>query len=79
MVFSKVGEMFAESIPAGVLQMYAFVQSSNRTTAAVVSILISALTTGFGSALISYGKFLPPMGCHKIVISISPLFTPACH
>ena len=58
MVYSKLAEMFAESIPAGVLQMYAYVLSPNRSTAALASILISALTTGFGSALVSYGEFL---------------------
>jgi hypothetical protein len=34
--------------------MYAYVLSSNRSTAALGSIIVSALTTGFGSALISY-------------------------
>ena len=58
MVFSKYTEMFAESIPAGVLQAYAFAQSPNRSTSAALSILISAATTGFGSALASYGKYL---------------------
>ena len=48
--------MFAESIPAGILQMYVYVQSSNRSMAAAGSILVSALTTGFASALASYGK-----------------------
>ena len=50
--------MFAEAIPAGVLQMYAFIKSPNRTNAAAGSIIISALTTGFGSALISYGELI---------------------
>ena len=58
MIYCKVTEIFAEAIPAGCLQMYAFVQSPRRSTAAAGSILISALTTGFGSALISYGEFL---------------------
>ena len=58
MIFSKVTEIVAEAIPAGCLQMYAFVDSSDRSAAAAGSILISALTTGFGSALISYGKFI---------------------
>ena len=56
MMYSKGGEMFAEAIPAGVLQMYAFATSPNRSTAAAGSIIISALTTGFGAALISYGE-----------------------
>ena len=58
MCYSKCGEMFAEAIPGGVLQMYAFVSTPNRSAAAAGSILISALTTGFGSALVSYGEFL---------------------
>ena len=56
MIYSKCAEMFAEAIPAGVLQMYVFVTSSNRSTAAAASILVSALTTGFSSALVSYGE-----------------------
>ena len=56
MTVSKAGEMFAEATPAGVLQMYAFVISPNRSSAAAGSIIISALTTGFGAALISYGE-----------------------
>ena len=48
--------MFAEAIPAGVLQVYSFVSSPNRSIAAAGSIIISALTTGFGAALISYGE-----------------------
>ena len=61
MIYSKLTEMFAEAIPGGVLQMYAFVSSPNRSAAAAGSILISALTTGFGSALISYGEFCGAM------------------
>ena len=56
MIFSKGAEIFAESIPAGIVQTYAFIQSPNRSATAAISILISALTTGFGSALISYGE-----------------------
>ena len=56
MIFSKVTEMFAEAIPAGIVQTYAFIQSPNRSMTAAISIVISAVTTGFGSALISYGE-----------------------
>ena len=56
MLISKTCEMFAEAIPAGILQMYAFAKSSNRSYAAAGSIMISAFTTGFGSALLSYGE-----------------------
>ena len=56
MIVSKLAETFAEAIPAGALQAYAFTQSENRSMSAFASILISALTTGFGSALVSYGE-----------------------
>jgi hypothetical protein len=60
MTISKGAEIFAEAIPAGVLQMYAFVQTQNRSMVALGSIVISALTTGFGSALISYDMDTSP-------------------
>ena len=56
MIFCKEVEIFAEAIPAGVIQMYAFVSSPSRSIAAAGSIIISALTTGFGAALVSYGE-----------------------
>ena len=56
MVYSKLIEVFAEAIPAGVLQTYAFVKSSNRSKETAASILLSALTTGFGSTIVSYGE-----------------------
>ena len=58
MIASKGIEMFAEAIPAGVLQMYAFIISPKRSVAAAGSIMISALTTGFASALMSYGELI---------------------
>ena len=66
MVSGKISEMTFESIPAGILQMYAFVISPKKSTAAAGSILISGLTTGFASALISYGEFTT---CFKFVSS----------
>ena len=60
MIITKVCEIFAEAIPAGVLQAYAFVKSPNRSAIAAISIVISALTTGFGSALISYDNDTSP-------------------
>ena len=74
-MYSTFAEMFAESIPAGVLQAFAYIQSPKRTTAALVSILISALTTGFGSALISYGKSLDLKGADMLSI-IKRFLTP---
>ena len=58
MIMSKMAEMFAEAIPAGVLQMFAFATSPNRSMAAASSIIISALTIGFGAALASYGELM---------------------
>jgi hypothetical protein len=40
--------------------VYAFVQSTNRSRVAISSIIVSALTTGFGSALISYDMDTSP-------------------
>jgi hypothetical protein len=58
LVFSKGTEMFAESIPGGILQIYAVMKlleaGEGVSTRAVVSIVISALTTGFTSAVLSY-------------------------
>ena len=73
MIYSKATEMFAEAIPAGVLQMYAFVSSPNRSAAAAGSILISALTTGFSSALVSYGEFLRGDKTLSIIEHLLPL------
>ena len=54
MVWGKCLELAWESIPGGLLQTYIFISSPTRTTFQFVSILISTLTTGFASALISY-------------------------
>ena len=75
MIFSKVTEVFAESIPAGVLQAYAYIQSPKRSTSAFASILVSALTTGFGSALVSYGESLRGA---KVTIIVKILSHPIC-
>ena len=40
--------------------MYAYINNPNRTTAALASILISGLTTGFASALVSYDMDTSP-------------------
>ena len=69
MIMSKVNEMFAEAIPAGVLQMYAFVIAPKRSIAAAGSIMISALTTGFGAALISYGELITICGGVSVYVT----------
>ena len=54
MAVGKGVELAFESIPGGLLQAYVFINSPEKTTFLLVSILISALTTGFSSAMISY-------------------------
>jgi len=54
MAFGKGTELAFESIPGGLLQAYMFINSPEKTVFLLISILISALTTGFASALISY-------------------------
>jgi len=54
MALGKATELALESIPGGLLQAYVFINSPEKTTFLLVSILISALTTGFSSAMISY-------------------------
>ena len=54
MAVGKGVELACESIPGGLLQAYVFINSPEKTTFLLVSILISALTTGFSSAMISY-------------------------
>ena len=54
MVMGKMTELALESIPGGLLQAYVFINSPEKTMFLLVSILISTLTTGFASAMISY-------------------------
>jgi len=54
MGFGKGTELAFESIPGGLLQAYFFINSPNKTIFLLISILISTLTTGFASALISF-------------------------
>jgi hypothetical protein len=54
MAFGKGAELAFESIPGGVLQAYVFINSPEKTLFLLISILISTLTTGFASAMISY-------------------------
>jgi len=54
MGFGKGIELAFESIPGGLFQAYVFINSPEKTTFLLVSILISTLTTGFASAMISY-------------------------
>jgi hypothetical protein len=55
MTFTKVVEMFAESIPGVIIQLMAIVTSEKGVgTSAWLSVAVSAITTGFASATISY-------------------------
>jgi len=62
MVMDKGIEMVCESIPGCILQLYAILKSGDRTQSAIASVAVSALTTGFSSASISFdfdGKHSP--------------------
>jgi hypothetical protein len=53
--FMKCIEMFAEAIPGVIIQLMAIATNEGKTSrAAWLSLLVSALTTGFASASISY-------------------------
>ena len=54
MIVTKLIEMFAESIPGVVIQLAAIVDLGQATPGAVTSLAVSALSTGFISATISY-------------------------
>ena len=54
MGISKAGEVVFEAIPSGVLQLRIFLSTETKTTAALVSLLMSAASTGYTSATVSY-------------------------
>jgi len=54
MATGKGVELALESIPGGLLQAYMFINSPEKTVFFLISILISTLTTGFASAMISF-------------------------
>jgi len=54
MALGKGTELAFESVPGGLLQAYVFINSPEKTLFLLISILISTLTTGFVSAMISY-------------------------
>ena len=53
-VHTKAIEMFAEAIPGTIIQLSAILSVGVASSAAIVSLIISALTTGFTSATISF-------------------------
>ena len=56
MAFMKGAEMFAEAIPGMIIQLMAIVTNDGKevASAAWISVVVSALTTGYASATISY-------------------------
>jgi hypothetical protein len=50
----KGAEMLAESIPAGIVQAYAIIMGGSNSTVAIISILVSAMATGFTCTIISH-------------------------
>ena len=55
MTMSRSVEIVCESLPSGIMQMYAFLLAKDRNNvAAAVSIVISAMTTGFAGTIISW-------------------------
>ena len=57
MIVNKAVELATESIPGCILQIYVWLTNPEEAGSyALVSILVSALTTGFTSAMISFDK-----------------------
>jgi len=54
LVLTKFAEIIAESIPGCLLQVYVMLKVGNVSGATVGSLLVSAITTGFSSASISF-------------------------
>jgi len=50
LVITKGTEMFCESIPGCLLQLYVMLKVGDTSGRAVTSVVISALTTGYSSA-----------------------------
>ncbi|GMH64607.1 hypothetical protein TrST_g10090 [Triparma strigata] len=51
---NRTVEMFAEAIPAGLIQVYMLLNLGNPTGVAMTSFITSALTTAYGSAIMSF-------------------------
>jgi hypothetical protein len=54
MMYSKSSEMVFEGIPGMVVQCIAFVESEEKSTIAIMSLLISAASTGMTSTVITF-------------------------
>ena len=62
LVATKIAEMVCESIPGCLLQMFVILKIGDSSTRAVTSLAVSALTTGYHSATISYDFDTNPLG-----------------
>jgi hypothetical protein len=60
MVLSKCIESTAESIPASVLQGFAFLKAAKRSNAAIASIVISVATTSFTATIMTFDYDISP-------------------
>jgi hypothetical protein len=58
---SKLLELFCESIPGCLLQSYALMNAEKKSTQAIASIVISAMTTGMASATIAFDFDVDPI------------------
>jgi len=54
LALAKGTELAFESVPGGLLQAYIFINAPEKKMFFLISILISTLTTGFSSAMVSY-------------------------
>jgi len=61
MVLSRATEIVFESVPSGVLQIYAALQAHERDNVAMWSILMSASCTAFGGTVISWDFDVSPL------------------
>jgi hypothetical protein len=63
----KVTELFAEAIPGVIIQLMAIATSANKVSkAALLSLSVSALTTGYTSATISYDYDTDPVSREQV-------------
>ena len=54
LMMTKCSEMFCESIPGCLLQLFVILKVGDTSGRAVTSVIVSALTTGYSSGTISY-------------------------
>jgi hypothetical protein len=60
MVMSKSAEMFAEAIPGFIVQVVALISSEKKSTAAAISLLMSAFSVAYATASSAYDKDTSP-------------------